>query len=164
MFFSETSQPGTYIIRVEKFYRTYSPPPCCDRIFCRNSCEMWSETRWRYVNIYKGIQIKRNCQDIYYAHFPKPGILFRSFECLKSEEWNLLKTGLSKGNAYYPAFSCFTRWNCLGIFFLFKHICCCLVADFAVLEHLCNTSLYPINFKKTCHVEGSEKLTKIVNA
>ena len=120
VFFSETSQPGTYIIRVEKFYRTYSPPPCCDRIFCRNSCEMWSETRWRYVNIYKGIQIKRNCQDIYYAHFPKPGILFRSFECLKSEEWNLLKTGLSKGNAYYPAFSCFTRWNCLGIFFFIQ--------------------------------------------
>ena len=120
VFFSETSQPGTYIIRVEKFYRTYSPPPCCDIIFCRNSCEMWSETRWRYVNIYKGIQIKRNCQDIYYAHFPKPGILFRSFECLKSEEWNLLKTGLSKGNAYYPAFSCFTRWNCLGIFFFIQ--------------------------------------------
>ena len=40
----------------------------------------------------------------------------------------------------------------------------CLVADFPVLEHLCSTSLYPINFKKTCHVVGSEKLTEAVNA
>ena len=34
-------------------------------------------------DIYKDIHITSNCQDIYYAHFPKPGILFRSFEFLK---------------------------------------------------------------------------------
>ena len=55
------------------------------------------------IYIYKGIQTKSNCQDIYYAHFAKPEIFFKSFECLKllrrnhykkSEEWNLLKTAL----------------------------------------------------------------------
>ena len=34
-------------------------------------------------DIYKDIHIKNNSQDIYYAYFPKPGILFRSFEWLK---------------------------------------------------------------------------------
>ena len=55
------------------------------------------------IYIYKGIQTKSNCQDIYCAHFAKPEIFFKSFECLKllrrnhykkSEEWNLLKTAL----------------------------------------------------------------------
>ena len=26
-----------------------------------------------------------------------------------------------KGNAYYPAFSCFTEWSCPGIFFMQTH-------------------------------------------
>ena len=34
-------------------------------------------------DIYKDIHITSNCQDIYYAHFLKPGILFRSFQFLK---------------------------------------------------------------------------------
>ena len=38
----------------------------------------------------------------------------------------------------------------------------CLATDFPVLEQLCSTSLDPINFKKTCHVVGSEKLTEVV--
>ena len=114
------------------------------------------------IYIYKGIQTKSNCQDIYCAHFAKPEIFFKSFECLKllrrnhykkSEEWNLLKTALWKGNgnANYPAFSSFTGWNCPGIFFIRTHTLY-LVVDFPVLKHLCSTSSYPINFKKTCHV------------
>ena len=31
----------------------------------------------------KAFTIKSNYQDINYDHFPKPGILFRRFECLK---------------------------------------------------------------------------------
>ena len=59
----KTSQPGICRIGVEKFYRSYSQPPSSDRTFCRNSCEMWSENRWRYI--YKIIHIKSNCQDVY---------------------------------------------------------------------------------------------------
>ena len=40
-----------------------------------------------------------------------------------SEAWNLLWCILSyyQGNAYYPAFSYFTGWSCLGIFFFQTH-------------------------------------------
>ena len=31
------------------------------------------------IYIYKGIQTKSNCQDIYYAHFAKPETFFKSF-------------------------------------------------------------------------------------
>ena len=49
-----------------------------------------------------------------YAHFPKPGILFRSSECLKLLRKKSLQKHLTngicwKGKAYNPAFSCFTE-------------------------------------------------------
>ena len=122
-------------------------------------------------DIYKGIHIKSSCQDMFI--FQSQGYCSEvlsvwnySEEVITktSEEWNLFKTGLWKGNAYYPAFSCFTGWNCLGDFFYSNTYTDCLVEDFPVLEHLCSTSLYPINFKKTCHVVGSEKLTEVMHA
>ena len=34
----------------------------------------------------------------------------------------------------------------------------CLVAEFPVLEHLCSTSIYPINFKKTSLISRKWKI------
>ena len=79
-------------------------------------------------DIYKGIHIKSSCQDMFI--FQSQGYCSEvlsvwnySEEVITktSEEWNLLKTGLWKGNAYYPAFSCFTG-EIVQVFFLFKHI------------------------------------------
>ena len=72
------------------------------------------------------------------------------------------KKSLQKGNAYYPAFSCFTRWRYPGIFYSNTYTYC-LVAEFPVLEHLCSTSLYPIKFKKTSHISRKWKI-EVVNA
>ena len=61
-FSRKTSQPGIFKIRVEEFYRSYSQPPSCDRIFYRKvaKCKVKPDE-----DIYKGIHIKSNCQDLY---------------------------------------------------------------------------------------------------
>ena len=68
------------------------------------------------------------------------------------------KKSLQKGNAYYPAFSCFTGWSCPGIFFCSNTYTDCLVAEFPVLEHLCSASLHSINLKKTSHISRKWKI------
>ena len=68
-----------------------------------------------------------------------------------------LKSGICwKGNAYYPASLCFTGWSCPSIFFI-QTDTDYLVAEFTVLEHLCSTSLYHINFKKNSHISRKWK-------
>ena len=70
-----------------------------------------------------------------------------------------LKSGICwKGNAYYPAFSCFAGWSCPGIFFYSNIYTDCLVPEFRVLEHLCSASLYHINFKKTSYMSRKWKI------
>ena len=121
----KTSQPKICRIGVDKFYRSYSQPPSCDRIFCRNSCEMWSETIWRHIH--KGIHIKKQLSRFIFndAHFPKPGILFRSSECLKllrrNHYKNIWRVEFVEKVMHYPAFSCFTGWSYPGIFFIETH-------------------------------------------
>ena len=124
-FSRKTSQPEICINRVDEFYRSYSQPPSCDRIFCRNSCEMWSETIWRHIH--KGIHIKKQLSRFIFndVHFPKPGILFRSSECLKllrrNHYKNIWRVEFVEKVMHYPAFSCFTGWSCPGIFFIETH-------------------------------------------
>ena len=85
----------------------------CDRIFYRNSCEIWNETipfLWRYIYmyvciytyIYKGIHIKSNCKYLYSIMLifqiqvycsENLSVWNYSQEVITktSEEWNLLK-------------------------------------------------------------------------
>ena len=157
----KTSQPGICRIGVEKFYRSYSQPPSSDRTFCRNSCEMWSENRWRYI--YKIIHIKSNCQMyIQVCSFSKARDIVQKFWVSETTQKKHLKSGICwKDNAYYPAFSCFTGWSCPGIFFYSNTYTDCLVAEFPVLEHLYSTSLLEVYFLFSVE---NEKLTEVVNA
>ena len=108
-------------------------------------------------DIYKDIHIKSNCQDVYSS---MPIFQSQGYFSTVLSVWNYseeiitkhLKSGICwKVNGYYPAFSCFTGWSCPGIFFIQTHTHIdCLVAEFPVLEPLCSSSLYPINFKKAC--------------
>ena len=68
VFFSENVTSWTLQNLSWQFYRICSEPPSCqavDRIFYRNSCEMWNETIPMKIYSYKGIQIKSICQDLY---------------------------------------------------------------------------------------------------
>ena len=101
-------------------YKSYSRSPSYDRILCLKSCEMWNETRW----IYKSIQFKYICQDVYSSV-----LVFQSFKnCLVSETlsiWNhsneIITKNCWKGNGYCPAFLCLTWWSSPGIFFIQTH-------------------------------------------
>ena len=63
-----------------------------------------------------------------------------------------------KGNAYYPAFSCFAGWSCPdNLLYLNTHTDG-LVAEFPVLEHISSTSLCYIHFKKAFHISRKWKI------
>ena len=124
-FSRKTSQPEICRIRVGEFYRSYSQPPSCDRIFCRNSCEMWSETIWRHIH--KGIHIKKQLSRFIFndAHFPKPGILFRSSECLKllrrNHYKNIWRVEFVEKVMHIIQLSHVLQGEVVQVFFLFKH-------------------------------------------
>ena len=93
---------------------------------------------------------------IQWCSFSKARDIVQKFWVSKTTQKKLLqkhlKSGIcSKGNAYYPAFSCFTGWSCPGIFFMPTHTLIVKLQSFQFL----NTSavpFYTLNFKKTFHI------------
>ena len=159
----KTSQPGICRIGVEKFYRSYSQPPSSDRTFCRNSCEMWSENRWRYI--YKIIHIKSNCQDVYSSMliFQSQGYCSEVLSVWNYSEknhykniWRMEFVGKVK---HIIQLSHVLQSKLVKVFFFYSNTYIdCLVAEFPVLEHLYSFSLYPINFKKTSLISRKWKI------
>ena len=122
---------------------------------------MWSETILMKIKAFTLKAIVKIY--IQLCSFSKAGDIVQKFwvseTTQKKSLQKHLKSGICwKGNAYYPAFSCFTGWSCPGIFFYSNTYTDCLVAEFPVLEHLCSASLYPINFKKTSHISRKWKI------
>ena len=101
---------------------------------------MWSET----------IHIKSNFQDILfkYAHFLKPGILFRSSECLKllrrNHYKNIWRVEFVEKVMHIIQLSHVLQGEVVQVFFYSNTYTDCLIAEFPVLEHLCSVYLYPI--------------------
>ena len=106
-------------------------------------------------DICKSIQIKSSCQDGYSS------ILFFQSQRYCSEVlsvWNYSEEIITKSiwrvefvdkECILSSFLMFYRVKLPGKVFYSNTYTDCLVSEFPVLEHLCSTSLYPINVNKT---------------
>ena len=141
-------------------YKSYSRPPSCDRILCRNSCEMWSETRWTY----KGIHINSNSQDVYSSM-----LIFQSQD-IDQKFWvsettqkkyykNIWRVKFVEKVMHIIQLSYVSQDEVVQVFFFYSDTYTDnLVAEFPVLAYLCSTSLYPINFKKASRITRKWKI------